>query len=269
MDAALRTSPLRSQPPRSSEHAAALRAVALNIGAAAPARAARIVAWLSRRADDVIVLTETSAGPGTQLLREDLRQRGFQTYSVTDARDRGVLVASRVAVRDVLTDRLRVTLPWRVCALALDTTPAIIVLGVYVPSRDRSAAKIARKQAFIVSLLQGLGALGEPARRNLLLVGDYNAIARRHDPALPGFFSWEYALHDQLEDLGLRPAHELLSVGAQPHSWIGRTGNRYLYDYIHLSPGLQPRLDRCAYLHEPRTTGLSDHAAVTARLRLD
>ena len=269
MDAAPRTSPLRSQPPRSSEHAAAQRAITLNIGAAAPARAARILAWLSRRDDDVIVLTETSAGAGTELLREGPRQHGFQTYATTDARDRGVLVASRVAVRDVLTDRLRVTLPWRVCALQLDTTPAIVVLGVYVPSRDRSAAKIARKQAFIASLLQGLGALPEPARRNLLLVGDYNAIARRHDPALPGFFSWEYALHDQLEDLGLRPAHELLSTGAHPHSWIGRTGNRYLYDYVHLSPGLQPRLDRCTYLHDPRTMALSDHAAVTARLRLD
>jgi len=245
-----------------------VQAITLNIGAAAPARAARILAWLSQRTDDVIVLTETSAGPGTELLGEGLHQRRYETYSTTDAHDRGVLLASRVAVRDVLTDRLAVTLPWRVCALQLDTTPAIVVLGVYVPSRDRSAAKIARKQAFIASLLQGLGALPEPLRRTLLLVGDYNAVARRHDPPLPGFLPYEYALHDTLEDLGLRPAHELLRGGEHPHSWIGRTGNRYLYDYVHVGVDLHARVRRCAYLHHPRTQGLSDHAAVVARLQL-
>jgi exodeoxyribonuclease-3 len=214
------------------------------------------------------VLTETSAGLGTALLRDGLQHRGYGTYATTDARDRGVLVASRVAVREVLTDRLHVTLPWRVSALLLDTAPEIAVVGVYVPSRDRSPAKIARKQAFIASLLHGLGALPEPLRSNLLVVGDYNAVARRHDPPLPGFLPYEYAMHDTLEDLGLRPAHELLRGSGHPHSWIGRTGNGYLYDYVHVGASLHARLQRCAYLHRPRTRGLSDHAAVVVRLRL-
>lgn len=214
------------------------------------------------------MLTETSAGLGTQLLGDGLRKRGYQTYGRTDARDRGVLVASRVAVREVLTDQLDVMLPWRVSAVLLDTAPEIAVVAVYVPSRDRSPAKIARKQAFIASLLEGLGALPEPLRRNLVVVGDYNVIARRHDPPLPGFLPYEYAMHDTLEDLGLRPAHELVRGDGHPHSWIGRTGNGYLYDYIHVGVGLRPRVQRCAYLHDPRTRGLSDHAAVVARLQL-
>lgn len=214
------------------------------------------------------MLTETSTGRGTQLLRDELLQRGYQTYTTTDARDRGVLLASRVAVREMLTDRLDVTLPWRVSTVLLDTAPAIAVVAVYVPSRDRTPAKIARKQAFITSLLQGLGALPEHLRRNLLVVGDYNAIARRHSPPLPGFLPYEYAMHDTLEDLGLRPAHELLPGHGHPHSWIGRTGNGYLYDYIHVGAGLHTRVQRCAYLHDPRTRGLSDHAAVVARLQL-
>ena len=178
------------------------------------------------------------------------------------------MVASRLPIAEDFTDRLGVTLPWRAPAVLLDTAPAIAFVGVYIPSRDRSAAKIERKHAFITSLLHGLSALPEPLRNNLLLVGDYNAVARHHDPPLPGLLAYEYALHDTLADLGLRPAHELIPSTEHPHSWIGRTGTGYLYDYIHLGAALHTRLQHSAYLHDPRTHGLSDHAAVTARLRL-
>lgn len=214
------------------------------------------------------MLTETSSGPGTRQLIDGLRQDGHRTYSTIDARDRGALIATRLAVSEVLTQRLGVTLPWRAPAVLLDLAPAVAVVGVYVPSRDRSEAKIARKRAFIASLLDGLRALPEPMRHHLLLVGDYNAVARRHDPPLRGLLPYEYALHDTLEDLGLQAAHELTPAAGHPHSWIGRTGIGYLYDYIHVGAGLHTRLQHCAYLHDPRTLGLSDHAAVIARLRL-
>ena len=74
-------------------------------------------------------------------------------------------------------------------------------------------------------------------------------------------------MHDELEGYGLSAAHELLGSGQQ-HSWLGRTGNGYLYDYFHLGAELHQLVERCAYLHGPRTRGLSDHAAVAVRLRL-
>jgi exodeoxyribonuclease-3 len=143
-----------------------------------------------------------------------------------------------------------------------------MLVGVYVPSRDRTEAKVARKRAFIASLLRGLRELPAARRRRLVLAGDYNAVARRHEPRLPGFFPWEYDLHDELERIGLRPAHELRGRCQHPHSWIGRTGLRYLYDYVHVGTGLQCGVERCAYLHGPRHRRLSDHAAVAVRLAL-
>jgi exodeoxyribonuclease-3 len=233
------------------------------------ARAALVLRWLRSRADDVIVLTETSAGPGTRLLADGLRASGFSVSHSRDPQERGVLLASRVPITRDLSSKLAVTLPCRACAVVLDTPPRrLVLIGVYIPSRDRSEVKVERKRAFIASLLEGLHELPAANRDRLVLAGDYNVVARRHEPPLPGFFPWEYGLHDELEKLGLRPAHELRANRAHPHSWIGRTGSRYLYDYIHVGAGLHRAVERCEYLHGPRARGLSDHAAVAVRVRM-
>ena len=245
-----------------------LQALSLNIGAAAAPRAAMILSWLRRRTEDVIVLTETSAGDGTRLLLDGLQARGYRTFFAADARDRGVAVASRIPVHEVLDSQLSLTLPWRASGVVLDTRPRVALIGVYVPSRDRTPMKVARKEAFLVSLLQSLRGLTSGLRSRLLVVGDYNAVARRHSPPIPGFFPYEYAFHEELEGLGLKAAHELRGEGAQPHSWIGRTGHGYLYDYVHVGNALQSSVERCSYLHGPRERRLTDHAAVTVRLRL-
>jgi exodeoxyribonuclease III len=52
------------------------------------------------------------------------------------------------------------------------------------------------------------------------------------------------------------------------HSWIGRKGAGYRYDYAFVSAGLVPYLVDCEYVHEPRELGLSDHAAVVLTLDL-
>jgi len=51
-----------------------IRAVTVNIGAAAPERAERILRWLADRDDDVVLLTETSAGLGTAYMLEQFRR---------------------------------------------------------------------------------------------------------------------------------------------------------------------------------------------------
>lgn len=245
-----------------------LRVLSLNIGAAAPERAEAILGWLRRRSKDVLVLTETSRGDGTALLLDGLRARGYRTFCTVQTPDRGVAVATRVPVHQTLDQHVSVTLPWRAAGVVLDTRPRVALIGVYVPSRDRTPVKVARKEAFLASLLDSLRGLTPAVRGRLLLAGDYNTVARGHTPRLPGFFPYEYAFHEQLESLGLTSAHELASARRQPHSWIGRTGNSYLYDYVHVGEKLASSVARCRYLHDPRERRLSDHAAVTVGLRL-
>jgi len=136
------------------------------------------------------------------------------------------------------------------------------VIGVYVPSRDRSPIKIARKEEFITSFLKGIEGLPTRLRKHLVIAGDYNVISRRHEPPRKGYFSYEYAMHEALERLGFASGHELTRKRRHPYSWVGRTGDGYLYDYVHLSGALHSRLDLCDYLHITRERRLSDHAAV-------
>lgn len=160
----------------------------LNVGAASAARAPTILAWLSGRLDDIVALTETSPGAGTALLTRGLQDLGYVTRAQPwgDTRDRGVLVASRLPTTGVFDEQLQVALPWRVAGLTVDVASPIAFLGVYVPSRDRIAAKIDRKRAFIRSLLDALTALPAGVRSRVVLLGDYNTVPSSHVPRLPG-----------------------------------------------------------------------------------
>lgn len=240
-----------------------------NISVAAEPRAERILRWLRGRGDEVIVLSETSAGLGTELIRAGLEADGYATFGSVEGRERGVMIASRLPLARPLEVR-SVSVPARAHGVILDTSPQLAVLGIYVPSRDRSPEKVVRKERFMHSLLGALEALPRKTRDALLLLGDYNAVARDHVPTLPGFFPYEYEFHERLHELELAPAHELRPHGTNhPHSWIGRTGVGYLYDYAHLGKEVGGRLVSCRYLHGPRNQRLSDHAALAVRIKLD
>ena len=128
-----------------------LAVTTLNVGAAAAPRAREILRWLRRRTSDVLVLSETSAGPGTDLLADGLRTSGYLVLGACEPQDRGVLIAVRGPATEEAIVKSAVTLPSRaVCARLGGSTP-VNILGVYVPSRDRSPAKIERKRDFIGS----------------------------------------------------------------------------------------------------------------------
>ncbi|MBA9005931.1 endonuclease/exonuclease/phosphatase family protein [Thermomonospora cellulosilytica] len=246
----------------------------LNIGAAARPRAEQLLTWLvdagHDAGHDVVLLTETSAGPGTAYLLDHFARAGYTIVNTPDHGDRGAALITRIPVLDQPVQFKTVTIPGRVAAAVLDTRPRLCVAAVYVPSRDRSTDKTDRKHRFLTSLQDALATLPDHQRDGLLLGGDYNVIARTHQPSLPGFLPFEYDFLDHLHALGLVDVHDHHHPDApQPHSWIGRTGDGYRYDYLHLARPLAGRITGCAYLHTTRQNRLTDHAAVTATLRLD
>jgi exodeoxyribonuclease-3 len=248
-----------------------LSILTVNIGAASRERAELMLRWLAGRPEDVFVLTETSSGTGTAYLLDRFRQAGFAVAHTPDVNgDRGTAIITRVRVTDALTQPFAgMSIPSRVAAVALDTQPSIAVLGVYVPSRDRSATKTEKKQAFVGSLLAALDGLPDELRSRLVIGGDYNVIARTHRPLHPGFLPFEFEVLEAFETHGFVDAHERCSPGEQAYSWIGRTGDGYRYDYFHVGRGLAERIQACAYLHETREQRLTDHAAVALHLALD
>jgi exonuclease III len=217
----------------------------LNVGAASVERALLIADWVEGQCADVVVLTETSSGQGTHLLYNRLLGDGYRVDVHWRAGDRGVLLATMnseaIPTPSILPSRLRA---------ARITADNLTIVGLYGPSR--SVKNRDRKQMFFASVLDWLGRLNTD---RLVLVGDYNAIPRDHEPRHVGFKDFEYAFHDGLAQLGLRAAHG----EPQPHSWFGRSGAGYLYDYVHLGAALA--VSRCEYID---AGGLSDHSAVLA-----
>lgn len=251
------------------ENLTVLSLLTLNIQAAAKQRARALLAWLDERADDLVILTETSAGQGTAYLLDQARQAGLTVVKTPDPPgERGVAILSRVPIVARPDLAAGVTLPARVAAATVPGEPEITVLGVYVPSSDRAPDKIARKRDFIASLLAALAALPAACRSRLVLGGDYNVIRRDHQPSYRGFLPFEYAMLDTLDAHALADAQRLCSPDVQEYSWIGRSGNGYQFDYFHIGAEIASRLQTCRYLHQPRERGLSDHAAVSLCLHM-
>ncbi|MDG4760426.1 endonuclease/exonuclease/phosphatase family protein [Micromonospora sp. WMMD710] len=242
-----------------------LSILTINVQAAALTRAQNLLTWLLQRDDHLIILTETSNGPGTRHLLTGLRAaRMFVTHQPSLDGDRGCAIASRIPTRPAPDLTAGISLPGRAPAVTLDTHPDVTILGLYVPSSDRAPAKLAKKRAFLTTVTDALTQLSADDRAHLVVGGDYNVISRDHQPRYPGFRPFEYEFLDALTALGLADIHRTLHPEVQAHSWIGRAGNGYRFDYLHAGPGLLPHLVAAAYLNQPRLEGLTDHCAHSA-----
>jgi exodeoxyribonuclease-3 len=244
-----------------------VRLATLNISGPSVGRAERLLDFLPSLDADVLVLTETRANEGTRLLLDSYRERGFAVIAASsmDASERGVAVIQRVGDQVQLGRAVTADVRHRLVASNVAAAQPITVIGAYVPSRDASPAKIVRKQRF---LAQMTGLTGRWADQRMVFLGDLNIVSRQHIPRFSAFRCWEYEAMETLERQGLVDAHSLLYPGMQVHSWIGRKGAGYRYDYAFVSAGLVPDLVDCAYVHEPRELGLSDHAAVVLTLSI-
>ncbi|MDA1359745.1 endonuclease/exonuclease/phosphatase family protein [Glycomyces luteolus] len=197
----------------------------VNIGAAAPDRAARIGDWLAAADDDVVVLTETSAGKGTATLMDRYARAGWNCTELTDmGGDRGAAVAARLAPGRVVAQGMPVTLAHRLATLPLSTNPEAIVLGVYVPSRDRSQLKVERKRAFLSELLTAIEKCDPSMRERLILAGDFNIVAAG-SPQARTMLPFELEVLPRLADAGLVDLAAAAGF-AEEATWVGRTGDR-------------------------------------------
>jgi exodeoxyribonuclease-3 len=237
--------------------------LSMNIGNPSSERAGRQLQWLESRGEDVLVLTETAASRGCDLLAECLRGAGWEVrFPLPAAGERGVMIASRVTLDERGKDVLAY-LPARAERSVL-AGGLLELLGVYVPSRDASAAKTQRKRSF----LEGLAAAVAPAPERGVLIGDLNIIEPGHQPHYGWFADWEYDSYRGLLSGGWVDAYRLLAPEAIEHSWVGHEGDGYRYDHAFVSSELAGRVLQCAYVHETRELELTDHSAMRLVLEL-
>lgn len=248
------------------EPSRALTLFTLNISGPSVERARRLIEFLAEVDADVLVLTETRANRGTELLLDWCSASGHTVVGglPADRAERGVAIAHRMPPlpAELLS---RVELPHRLVAARAVLGQPVTILGAYVPSRDASPAKIARKRLFLEQMVE---CFEHHLRRDegVVVLGDFNVVGRDHRPRYSAFRAWEYDSLDQLASAGLSDVFAELNPGVQAHSWIGRTGDGYRYDYAFVSDPLSSSIVSCEYIHDSRERGLSDHAGVLMRL---
>ncbi|WP_238440359.1 endonuclease/exonuclease/phosphatase family protein [Streptomyces sp. TR1341] len=229
-------------------------------------RASRQLAYLAARPEPVLVLTETANSEGCRFLEERFTVAG---YSVTFPRpeqrgERGAMIVSRLATRPLETgvDYL----PHRTVGVTVDTDEGPLeVIGLYVPSRNATAEKTARKRSFLQACRRALVADDGAAR---IVIGDFNVLEPNHVPRYRFFSPFEYEFYGWFGSAGYVDAFRALHPEALEYSWVGKTGDGYRYDHAFVSGWLTGGLRGCSYVHEPRTMSgrLTDHSALTVGL---
>lgn len=242
-----------------------LRMLTLNVGGPSQERAERILSFLHDVDADVMVLTETRGTRGTQSLLDSYLAAGYSVTASVDlpSRERGVAVVHRLpsgGSRSV--DRVK--LAHRLAISELLLPDPVVLLGIYVPSRDSSPERVSRKRRFLTEMTRVLRALARS--EYVILMGDLNIISTSHEPRYPFFKTWEYAAFDSISKFGLIDAFSELYPGRQAYTWVGRTGDGYRYDYGFVSQALMPRVIDCEYINEPRDLRITDHAGLLITL---
>ncbi|MGH3767553.1 MAG: endonuclease/exonuclease/phosphatase family protein [Pseudonocardiaceae bacterium] len=250
-----------------------LSVITVNVGAPSPARARRQLEWLAARPEDIFVLTETKATPGSQLLAQRCIAANYSvTFPEHDPGELGVMIVSKVATTpDPLTGALSY-LPARAAGVIIGTSEGPLrVLGAYAPSRDAALEKTERKKRWIEGFHTALDAT--KSSFPLLLLGDLNVLEPDHQPEhRQQFAPFEYDFYRALTDQhGLIDAFRHLHPDRIEHSWARRPDLGYRYDHAHCCAQLLPLLQGCDYVHQTRAvladgSRLTDHSGLAVRL---
>lgn len=251
--------------------------LSLNIGNPSMERAQEICEWLAGRNEDIFVLTETKESKGCAYIRHFFLQYKNNTptsnipfgYSVdapiSQTGDLGVIIISKLPIQ--ANFRL---FPMNSIFYSRQTEVSIMfekremsVVGLYVPSRDRSEAKIQRKKIFIDSIQTYIE---ETNKTNRIVMGDFNILERAHIPHYSNYYEWEYNFYDVFIKLGYIDAFRHCHASRQEYSWVGRTNNGYRYDYCFVSNDLEKNILKCEYIHDTRNTRITDHSAISVVL---
>src|SRR5260370_32974134 len=138
------------------------------------------------------------------------------------------LIVSRVTLgSDDWASRLRY-LPSRACSAMVPTsTGPVRLIGLYVPSRDGSPEKTARKRDFLAACRDGL-AMTHSTHGRTILMGNLNILEPDHQPHYPFFAPFADAFYRcLLEEFDMVDAFRHMNPTRVQHSWVGRTSEWY------------------------------------------
>lgn len=249
--------------------AGSVRIVSLNVSAPGERRVPGLLRWLGAQDAAVLVLSETRSGPGHRALCSGLRDLGFVLHEPRrTAGERGVLVAT--AVPTVQSDDPYADLSGRGVRVRLDVSDGPVdVVALYGPSSpphgippDRKALQ--RKESWLSECMAQLEqSWPSPDAAGSLLIGDLNVIPPDHRPLYRSTKLFEYEFFYRLTtELHMVDLTSGVAGADYVHTWVSHQGHGYRFDHALCDERLARRVTECAFDHEPRLTGITDHSAI-------
>lgn len=257
-----------------------LTLLTLNAASPSPERAEALLAYLWHRPEQVLVLTEMGAGPGSVLIGRVCRAAGYDVAAppappagAPRGADRlGVLVIGRGATLRPLPGPRPAVLSHRVTAVTVQApdAPPVRLAGVYGAASDpvRYAASAQRQRkrdwlaafdAWLPGWLADDGSAG-PA----VVLGDLNIVAPGHRDELRYVLAQERTTYRRLLDAGLADAYRVAHPDGDPAaaqvSWVDHSGAGCRYDHAFVRGA---RVLACDLDQRPREEGYTDHAALS------
>lgn len=239
----------------------------INIGNPSLERVKRQIAWIKSQVADVFLLTETKNSVGCNYLEKHFQELDGWHVNFPKSQENtlGVILLSRFPVTEVnyLFDKDSLYFSRTVEAKILLPDNVVSLLGMYVPSRDRSPEKVERKKRFLQEIQNHLLRKKEPYD---VVLGDLNILEPDHNPHYSTFYSWEYDFYQFLIDNDYVDAFRSKYPTENQYSWVGRTGQGYRYDHVFVRDGFP--FEDCRYDHGTRIgeEKFTDHSGVVLKM---
>lgn len=257
-----------------------VRFLSLNIGNPSVERAQKQCEWLLNREEDIFILTETKESRGCLYIEDYFQQYGYNLFSFkqeilpyeinfphSQTGDLGVMIISKYPIiekRNFFSEESIYFSRQTEIEVCIENEKLNIV-GLYVPSRNRTEEKVLRKKRFIEGIENFLK---ENSHSNRIIMGDLNILEKNHKPHYSTFYGWEYDFYDKIIENGYTDAYKYVEPDKQEYSWVGRTRDGYRYDYCFVSKNLETCVLDCKYIHETREIRITDHSAITMTLNI-
>lgn len=256
-----------------------VKILTMNIGNPSLERAQRQCQWLENQDCDILILTETKNSQGCHYIYEYFFNKGGDLFTLDSPKrydvafplsntgDLGVMLISKYEINNTkyyFDQKSRFYSRQAKSSIEIENK-CFFFNSIYVPSRDKSDDKIQRKKEFLEYLKNEIRK--QPSCKSLI-AGDFNLLDKHHIPHYSSFFKWEYDFYDFMIENQYVDAYRLSNPQKQDHSWYGRTGDGYRYDYIFVSSDMAKDIIRCDFLHESRLNKLTDHSALYLEINI-
>jgi len=224
-----------------------LRVLSWNIQAGGGSRLTGIVKAIRDSKAAIVVLSEFRNNEAGMTIRGKLLKLGYRYQAVTHAEPNAnsVIIVSTLPFDSQLHPASDEEYSGNMVTAHF---PAFSLIGVYLPHKKKHR------------LFEHITDIVADSDQPYIIAGDFNS-GKNYIDQVGNSFHYTAQLA-ALEREGVADAFRHVYADIKEYSWYSHQGNGFRYDHTYLTASLLPAVKDCYYIHEWRTSKLSDHSAM-------